>query len=143
MAKNLTRREVLTLTALAPIPLSGCVPEGSAHADLGMEIINVSENNDGYDVVIEVEGSTQGNLGPFRNVSIVGYSGSESIVCRHVIGDIQTPNNIDKQHFNCQGFPHTLRFNLEQDPCSEQFSIYKRVYDNATGAWRETSNKCE
>jgi len=87
MIDNVSRRKLLSATAVAVGGVSGCGSEGTTHASLSMDLYNVSNENGSYVIDMRPRVGVEGDWEPFRNVSVIVQNEQENVICWHPIGN--------------------------------------------------------
>jgi len=80
---------------------------------------------------------------PFRNVSVVIQNNDSEEICRHYLGDLTKAGPYDRITITCNGFPHTITYEIEGNPCGPDTSLMKYIYDPDQELWVGTRVKCE
>ena len=142
MIDRFTRRRLLALVPIVASSFAGCVPESGSQASLGIESLNVSESNGIYTIEMTPEVGVVGDWEPFRNVSVVATNGDGEVLCRQSLGDLTEPGNHERVTLACSGFPHTITYEIEGDPCSQDTTVTKIVYDPEQEEWLPKDVEC-
>lgn len=143
--KSYSRRHLLKSVSLISIWASGCImaPESGSHTSLDMDLRNVSVNNGQYTIRMNPRVGVTGELEPLRNVSILVKDQNNSVVCRRKIGDLERAGRHEPINITCSSFPHTITYDFEPGPCSDDISVSKSVYDSTQDLWVPEDVKCD
>lgn len=140
----LTRRTVLRLCSLSLLAvLSGC--QGDFPSSRVLDLKNVTVNESGSDWEIETTVRSRDNTDRgFRNVTIVGLTEGEDVVCRKAVGDmsIEEYQSEVTVMMSCSEFPTSIVPLTDESPCEENTYIDKRVYDDESDTWEEQEVEC-
>ena len=133
----ISRRELIGSVAAA-IAISGCfVPGGPKSRDLDLDNIEVRRHNE---KIVEISLETDfavANWDPddaFHDISIVGFTGQDDIVCRHSIKLGEELHSTIEQDitFRCPDLPEYLTTTIEDKSCdSTFFSVYRIAQSNS------------
>jgi len=145
MTDQTTRRRVLaTLPVLCGF-FAGCAIRRNgknSYRGLSIELHNVSRTDEQYEIVMNPEVGVGGDWEPFRNVSVVATNGDGEVLCRQSLGDLTEPGNHERVTLACSGFPHTITYEIEGDPCSQDTTVTKIVYDPEQEEWLPEDVEC-
>jgi len=72
---------------------------------------------------------------PFRNVAVVIKNNDSEEICRHYLGDLTKVGAYDRVTITCDGFPHTITYDIEGNPCDKNTNVEKYVYDPDQEDW--------
>lgn len=137
MTDNRSRRNLLTTALGAVSTLGGCVfpPGADTQRSLTIDLLNVSERNGTYTITLRTRLGGQADNKPFRNVSVIVKNEAGEIRCRKPIGDVTEYGPSEPITFSCTEFPHTISYEIERDPCADDTSVKKMVYDSSEEDW--------
>jgi len=141
MNETTTRRRALVAISVGMSPFTGCI-NAPGHRSISIDSISVSESNGNY--IIEFVPRVGGpNEDPFRNVSVVALDADGEILCQHSLRTLSISDEFDRVNFTCTGFPHTITYQIENNPCAQDTSIRKLVWNESEELWREERVSCD
>lgn len=145
MTNKFTRRHLLGFVPVVVSSFAGCVPppESGSHAHLLLDLRNVTNTDGQYRLELNPRVSVTGNWEPFRNVSVVAKNEDAEVFCRHSIGDLTEGGRHEPLTVTCDGFPHTITYEIERDPCGPNTSVQKYVYDPEQELWVGMDIECD
>lgn len=152
MINKLSRRKVIRVRFTAgTLALSGCfVPDAEQrNRFLGFEDIEVVDRDgDRYTVRVVPRTSLVGGDGwaRFHDVLVIGLDEEGDVVCESRRGTITKSDTLDAVSLNCNGFPHTIRYDARESTCSEDTEIARAEYDGKRDerhVWRSVEPECE
>jgi len=141
MNETTTRRRALVAISVGMSPFTGCI-NAPGHRSLTITQLTVSEANGTYRIefVPRVGGP---NEDPFRNVSAVVLSSEGEVLCQHSLGTLSISDELEPVNFTCNDFPQTITYQIERDPCAQNTTVNKRVYNEEIDSWNEVRLSCE
>lgn len=152
---DLRRRKFLrTGCAVSAGLVAGCgaadYPKGRALLFGG---INASENPDGsYRVRINPRKSNTGGSDEwetFHNVTLLGYSDNDELVCRKRLGTIDHTRTgvLEAVTLNCSEFPGIITYRADESPCDDDTEIayaeYRRDDDGDPYWYLSEKRECD
>jgi len=143
MTNKISRRQALVLLLVGVSSLSGCSSNTPTRASIRVDLLNVSERNGTYTFELRHRVELQGDVEPFRNVSVVIYDENGTEICRHPVGNFTEGGVYGPVNVTCHDFPHTISYDTEQNPCRPVINVNKRVYNSDTGMWVPKDIECD
>ena len=131
MNKMVSRRELIGSVGAA-IAMSGCfAPGGPTQRTLSLENVSIKKDEGVFQISARTYFSVR-NLDPndaFHDISIVGYTEGNEIVCRHSVelGSELSHKVIKEVTFTCTELPNYLTTAVEEDSCDSTFFSKHRI----------------
>ncbi len=129
--KRISRRQTLRIcTSSSIVLLSGC--QGDFPESRTIDFTDVQVTKKGAKWLVETTVRARDNTGRgFHNVTIVGRSKDDTVVCRKFVGNmsVETGQTEVQITLSCSKFPTSIIPKADESTCEENAYLDKRVYN--------------
>lgn len=127
MTENITRRRVLrTVFGVSIAWFAGCGGPAARTIEI-KQIESPVERDDALVIPMEIEASAR-NMDPsaqtFHNVTVVGYTTNQQVICQQEIGTVGVLNTPDI-NLSCSERPDYLTFTIRELNCNTSVPVYR------------------